>query len=103
MKIRLAIALIGLAIGFALPTFAKQKDTVNPQIEQQIRALAMKFEEAYNRNDAAAVAALYTEEVRSEIGEGTTVTMRIPLRNRLGVGLESPEAITSDLRELASH
>jgi two-component system sensor histidine kinase LytS len=42
-------------------------------------------------------------EVRSEIGEGTTVTMRIPLRNRLGVGLESPEAITSDLRGLASH
>ena len=40
-------------------------------------------------------------EARSEIGEGTTVTMRIPLRNRLGVGLESPEAITSDLRELA--
>ena len=40
-------------------------------------------------------------EVRSEIGEGTTVTMRIPLRNRLGVDLESPEAITSDLRELA--
>ena len=42
-------------------------------------------------------------EVRSEIGAGTTVTMRIPLRNRLGVGLESPEAITSDLRGLASH
>jgi two-component system sensor histidine kinase LytS len=42
-------------------------------------------------------------EVRSEIGEGTTVTMRIPLRKRFGVGLESPRAITSDLRELASH
>jgi two-component system, LytTR family, sensor kinase len=42
-------------------------------------------------------------EVRSEIGEGTTVTMRIPLRKRLGVDLESPEAITLDLRELASH
>ena len=28
-------------------------------------------------------------EVRSEIGEGTTVTMRIPLRQRLGVGAES--------------
>jgi Putative regulator of cell autolysis len=40
-------------------------------------------------------------EVRSEIGEGTTVTMRIPLRKRSGVGLESPRAITSDLRELA--
>jgi two-component system LytT family sensor kinase len=34
-------------------------------------------------------------EVRSEVGEGTTVTMRIPLRKRLGVGLESPEAVAS--------
>jgi LytS/YehU family sensor histidine kinase len=42
-------------------------------------------------------------EVRSEIGEGTTVTMRIPLRMAFGVGLKSPEAITSDLRELASN
>jgi two-component system LytT family sensor kinase len=40
-------------------------------------------------------------EVRSEIGEGTTVTVRIPLRKRFGVGLESPRAITSELRELA--
>ena len=39
-------------------------------------------------------------EVRSEIGEGTTVTMRIPLRKRFGVGLESPRAITSELRAL---
>ncbi len=42
-------------------------------------------------------------EVRSEIGEGTTVTMRIPLRKPFGVGLELAGAITSDLRELASH
>ena len=30
MKMRLVIALIGLAISFALPTFAQQKDTVDP-------------------------------------------------------------------------
>jgi len=42
-------------------------------------------------------------EVRSEVGEGTTVTMRIPLRKQLGVESESPGAITQDLRELASH
>ncbi len=42
-------------------------------------------------------------EVRSEIGEGTTVTMRLPLRKRLAVGLESPRAITSELREVASN
>jgi len=40
-------------------------------------------------------------EVRSEIGDGTTVTMRIPLRKRFGVDLEAPRAVTSDLRELA--
>ena len=40
-------------------------------------------------------------EVRSEIGEGTTVTMRIPLRKQFGVNLETPRAITSDLRKLA--
>ncbi len=41
-------------------------------------------------------------EVRSETGEGTTVTMRIPLPKRSGVGLQSPKVLTSDLPELAS-
>ena len=40
-------------------------------------------------------------EVRSEIGEGTTVTMRIPFRKRLAVNLESKRAITSEVGELA--
>ena len=39
-------------------------------------------------------------EVRSEIGEGTTVTVRIPLRKRFGVSFEPPRAITSEFREL---
>jgi LytS/YehU family sensor histidine kinase len=42
-------------------------------------------------------------EVHSEIGEGTAVTMRIPLQKRFRAGLESPSGITSDLRELASN
>jgi two-component system LytT family sensor kinase len=41
-------------------------------------------------------------EARSEIGEGTTVTMRIPLRKPFGTGLESSPAIHSDLRQLVS-
>jgi hypothetical protein len=40
-------------------------------------------------------------EVRSEIGGGTTVTMRIPLRKRPGFNLESPSSITSELSELS--
>jgi two-component system sensor histidine kinase LytS len=40
-------------------------------------------------------------EVRSQIGEGTTVTMRIPLPRSFGADLESPGSISSDLRERA--
>jgi len=62
MKIRLVVALVGLAIGLTVPALAQQKDTVDPQTAQQIRALRIKFDEAFNRNDAAAVAALYAED-----------------------------------------
>lgn len=62
MKIRLLGALVGLAINFAVSTFAQEKETVDPQIAQQIRALSIKYDEAFNKNDAAALAALYTED-----------------------------------------
>jgi ketosteroid isomerase-like protein len=74
MKIRLVVAIAGLAIGFAFPTFAQQKDTADSRIVQQrdllgdVKApeqfgeLSQKLDEAYNKNDAAAVAALFTED-----------------------------------------
>jgi two-component system sensor histidine kinase LytS len=40
-------------------------------------------------------------EVLSQIGEGTMVTMRIPMLKRFEVGLESPRTISSELRQLA--
>ena len=40
-------------------------------------------------------------DVRSEIGEGTTVTMRIPFRKRLAVNLESQRAVMAEVSELA--
>ena len=46
MKIRLAVALVGLIIGFVLPTFAQQKNAIDPKIEQQIRVLAAKYEDS---------------------------------------------------------
>jgi hypothetical protein len=69
MKMFLPVALAGLAISFALPTFAQQTNTSDPRTMQQIRALTTKYEEAYNSHDAAAVAALYT-------GDGALVTTR---------------------------
>jgi uncharacterized protein (TIGR02246 family) len=74
MKTRLLGALAGLAIGFALPTFAQQTNTPDPQIAQQrnllgdpnalgeFNALGMKTDEAFNKNDAGAVAALFTKD-----------------------------------------
>jgi uncharacterized protein (TIGR02246 family) len=62
MKTHLLVTLLGLAISFALPTFAQQKETVDPKIIEQLDALGKKFDEAFNNNDAAAVAALFTED-----------------------------------------
>ena len=62
MKIRLVVALVGLAISFGLPTFAQQKDTADPELTEQLKALSKKTDDAYNNNDPAAVAALFTED-----------------------------------------
>ncbi len=62
MKIRLALALAGLAIRFALPTFAQQTNTPDPQLHQQFVALFIKFDEVWNSNDHAAWAALFTDD-----------------------------------------
>ncbi len=62
MKIPILLALAGLAVSFAVPTFAQQKDTADPQTAQQIRAAAKKYDEAFSKNDAAAMAALFTDD-----------------------------------------
>jgi uncharacterized protein (TIGR02246 family) len=69
MKTHLLGALVGLAIGFSLPAFAQEKGTVDPKIDQQIRALAVKFDAAINSHDAAAVAALYAQDGVGQIPE----------------------------------
>jgi hypothetical protein len=49
-----------LAISFALPTYAQEKDVADPQTIQKILAIGKADEEAHNNHDAAAKAALYT-------------------------------------------
>ena len=63
MKARLLLIVAGLAFGFALPTFAQQKETVDPQLIQKLDdTLNKKYYEAINNHDAAALGALYTED-----------------------------------------
>ena len=72
MKIRLLLALVGLAISFAFPTFAQQKDTItDPQIVQQIHAVAAKSDEIFKKGDAAARAAMFTEDAVLVTERGT--------------------------------
>ncbi len=62
MKIRLRLSLAALVISSVVPSFAQQTNTPDPQLREQVLALAKKFDEAWNSNDAAAVAALFTED-----------------------------------------
>ncbi len=52
MKIRLLLALAGLAISFALPTSAQEQSAVDPKARQEIEAALMKYNEAWNKGDA---------------------------------------------------
>jgi uncharacterized protein (TIGR02246 family) len=68
-----------LAISFAFPTFAQEKDAaVDPQIVQQLHAIGKKSDEAFLKGDAAALAALYTEDA-------VYVTNRGPIRGRQAI------------------
>ena len=63
MKIRLVVALLGLAISFALPTFAQQKEPTPSEKDRRVSAaLTKQGNDAFNNNDAAAVAAMFTED-----------------------------------------
>ena len=77
MRTRL-FALAGVAIGFAIPAFAQQKDALDPQTLALLDAHSMKYSEAYNNNHAAALAALYTEDA-------VLVTDRGPVHGRQAI------------------
>ena len=62
MKLGLEVAVAVLAIGIASATFAQQKDTVDPQVAEQVRAFTMKYDEAFNKNDATALGSLFSED-----------------------------------------
>jgi hypothetical protein len=62
MKIRFLLALVGLAISFALPTFAQQTNTPDPQLREKLVAAIKKHTDALDKNDAAAIAENFTKD-----------------------------------------
>jgi uncharacterized protein (TIGR02246 family) len=73
MKTRLVVPLVGLAICFALSTYAQQKDAADPQTTQKILALCKANEEGQNNHDGAAIAALYTRDAVLITTEGPII------------------------------
>jgi hypothetical protein len=59
---RLLLTLVGLAISFALPTFAQQTSTPDPQLREKLIAAIKKHTDALDKNDAGAIAANFTED-----------------------------------------
>jgi uncharacterized protein (TIGR02246 family) len=69
MKTRLFV-LAGLAISFALPTYAQQTNTPDPRLLQRLVALIKNFEDAYNDNDAVTLATLFRDDAVLVTQEG---------------------------------
>jgi uncharacterized protein (TIGR02246 family) len=61
MKVHVPLA-AALVISVILPTFAKEKSAVDLQTRQQLEAIYKLYDAVVNKNDAAAVAAFFTED-----------------------------------------
>src|ERR1700690_1956488 len=72
MKTATLLAVVGSVICFAVPVFAQntadseivqQRDLLGvPKAIDEFGVLNLKLEEAFNKNDASAIAALFTED-----------------------------------------
>jgi hypothetical protein len=62
MKIQSVVPLVGLAISFALPTYAQQTDVADPQTTQSFFTSFKDYEKAFNNHDAAALTNYYMQD-----------------------------------------
>jgi uncharacterized protein (TIGR02246 family) len=72
MKNPSLLALLGLAISFAVPTFAQQTNTPDLRLREKLIAAIKRHTDALDKNDAAAVAANFTEDGVSVEQDGPT-------------------------------
>jgi ketosteroid isomerase-like protein len=92
MKTRALLVLVGLALCFALPVVAQENDKVGLGTRQEIEAVLKMREEAINKNDATAVAALYTQDatsIRSWESEGGLASGRQAIEKRYATEITS--------------
>jgi ketosteroid isomerase-like protein len=62
MKMRILVALVGIAASLAVTAYAQQKDAAKDQLVQGLDALGENYDEAFDNGDAAALAATFVED-----------------------------------------
>ena len=70
MKKSRIVAILGMAITFALPSFAQQSDVADFQTTKSFFKSFGAYDQAFNDNDAAAIAAYYTRNAVLVTPEG---------------------------------
>jgi uncharacterized protein (TIGR02246 family) len=103
MKIPFLITLAGFAIGFVLPALAQEQNTVDPEVRQQIEAVHMKFIEAQNKGDAAAIAALFTQDavqVWYGLSEGGLASGQQAIEKRYRETFAAPSPLDSKIVQI---
>lgn len=113
MKLPLVVSLVVSAIGIGAPIFAQQKDTVDLGTAQQrdihgdAKALVefgeftQKRDEALNNRDAAALAALFTEDALLVAPDGIFSDRPAIEKRYADTFQRSPSTIFSDPRDYA--
>ena len=114
MKLPLVVSLVVSAIGIGAPIFAQQKDTVDLGTAQQrdihgdAKALVefgeftQKRDEAFNKNDAAALAALFTEDAVLVAPDGMFCGRQAIEKRYADTFQRSPSTIFSDQGRILS-
>ena len=100
---RLLLTLAGFALGFVQPAFAQEQTTVDPEVRQQIEAVHMKFVEAQNKGDAAAIAALFTQDAVQEwygVSEGGLASGQQAIEKRYRETFAAPSPLDSKIVQI---
>jgi uncharacterized protein (TIGR02246 family) len=101
MKLRSLLAFTGLVISLAVPSIAQEQNTVDPEVRQQIEATLTKFGEAYNKHDAAAIAALFTPDA-VEVWYSEAASGQQAIEKRYAVDAASGNSIVGNLVQVYS-
>jgi uncharacterized protein (TIGR02246 family) len=102
MKMHL-VALAGLIVGFAVPALAQEQNTVDPEVRQQIEAVHMKFVEAQNKGDAAAIADLFTPDavqIWYGLSQGGLASGQQAIKERYGATFAAPSTLDSKIVQM---